>query len=414
MSTDAQVLVLGGGISGCLVAAGLADQALRVAIVEQRPSLMMGASRWNDGKVHLGYTFTGSPSMRTTELMQDGSAAFVDGLERALGERVPAQWWASGVTYIVDNDTLVDAETLWRRAQQVARRHDERAKRDPGMRHYLAGQPPLERLDRLSAEGETRQRGVIAAWRTPERHISTRPVADQLAKATIARDVDVIHGEVVGVTAGSAGWQVALRDASTVRAPVVVNCLWENRVVIDQHVRRDDEPTSIRYKRALFGSAVGSLAGLSSSTRILGPYGDVVLYTNGDAYLSWYPAGLVARSDDGSPPSVPEPNTPTETEAILDGLGLPATVLDETGADWELQGGFVVAWGHGDIDREDSPLHERHRPAVLEVRPGFISVDTGKYTLAPLLAGRAVERALRACADVSHTAGQRNPVVARG
>ena len=49
----------------------------------------------------------------------------------------------------------------------------------------------------------------------------------------------------------------------------------------------------------------------------------------------------------------------------------------------------VVAHGRGDIDRIDSPLHERDRPQVTESRPGFLSVDTGKYTLGPLMALRA-------------------------
>jgi len=43
----------------------------------------------------------------------------------------------------------------------------------------------------------------------------------------------------------------------------------------------------------------------------------------------------------------------------------------------------------------DSPLHERYRPDVEELRPGYISVDTGKLTLGPLMATRAVELARR-------------------
>ena len=50
LTTDAQVIVLGGGLSGCLVAAGLHDRGVDVAIVEQHPELMSAASRWNDGR----------------------------------------------------------------------------------------------------------------------------------------------------------------------------------------------------------------------------------------------------------------------------------------------------------------------------------------------------------------------------
>jgi hypothetical protein len=203
------------------------------------------------------------------------------------------------------------------------------------------------------------------------------------------------------------GWLVGLADDRSLGCAVVVNCLWENRVIIDRQVRPSDEPTSIRYKRALFGSNVRSLASVASSTRVLGPYGDIAIYGNGDAYLSWYPAGLAARSDDGVPPPVPPTDPQTVTDATLAGLGLPRTLTTEVGASWELQGGFVVAWGRGDIDEAGSPLHERHRPGVHEVAPGFLSVDTGKYTLAPLLAGRAVEQTLSSLKSSGRRANHR-------
>ena len=399
MPFDSQVLILGGGLSGCLIAAGLADRGVRVSIVEQRDGLMSAASRWNDGKIHLGYTFTGTSSIATAALMQEGGAVFLDGMERALGTAIPEEWFGTGVVYLVDHASMVDADVLWDRAKRVGRRHDEQALSDPGMRRYLEGQPRLERLPVELAAMLTRQGDIAAAWRTPERHLATGRVADALAAAVLARGVEVVRGAVAAVKPAGPGWRVALADGAELSAPVVVNCLWENRAVIDKTVRPSCEPLSIRYKRALFGRGVTAVDGVASSTRILGPYGDVVAYGNGDAYLSWYPAGLVAKSDDGSPPSVPMPRIPEEADAILAGLGLAAETLEDPGADWQLRGGYVVAWGYGDIDRIDSPLHERHRPAVAELEPGFISVDTGKYTLGPLLATRAAavaDQALRA------------------
>ena len=396
---DAQILVLGGGVSGCLTAAYLTDHGVRVAIVEQHGQLMSAASRWNDGKIHLGYTFAGAPSPATARLLLAGSATFIEGLERALGETLPDQWFGNGVTYLVDAGSMVDAETLWQRTQRVARLHSEMAERHPGLRRYLDGQLPLERLPLDQAEAETRQSGIIAAWRTPERHISSVSVADRLAEAVSARSIDIIQGRVVGVAASSSGWRVSLSDGHSLVAPIVVNCLWEGRAMLDRDLCPSTEPTSIRYKRALFGAGVTNLAGLASSTRILGPYGDIAIYANGHAYLSWYPAGLVARSDSGIPPAVPEPDDGLVTHATLAGLGLAAEVLEDPGSKWQVQGGFIVAWGHGDIDKPDSPLHERHRPGVFEVAPGFISVDTGKYTLGPLLAERATERVLKVLAS---------------
>jgi hypothetical protein len=78
-------------------------------------------------------------------------------------------------------------------------------------------------------------------------------------------------------------------------------------------------------------------------------------------------------------------------EGTLHGLGLPPGLLDDPTGTWELGGGYVVAYGSGDIDTKDSPLHSRDRAGARELRPGFVSVDTGKYTLGPLMARRAAE-----------------------
>ena len=57
--------------------------------------------------------------------------------------------------------------------------------------------------------------------------------------------------------------------------------------------------------------------------------------------------------------------------------------------------GIITAWGATDIDDPGSGLHARH-----EVGPwaaeGWISVDTGKLTTAPLFAQRAAALAVEA------------------
>jgi hypothetical protein len=275
------------------------------------------------------------------------------------------------------------------------------------MRHAIDGQPDLARfdgtlqsLDLAEAQGETGQRSFAAAWRTPERHISTSQVARAVRASVADRDIGVALGRITGVADdGAQGWQIALADGSTLRARAVVNALWENRAVMDRDVAPEtvSEHVSIRYRFGLFGSNAG-LQGLTPSTRILGKFGDVALFPNGDAQLSWYPAGLSARTDSGIPPAVPSLDSALVTEQTLAGLGLPAGTLAAPGSTWQINGGFVVAAGGGDIDQQISPLHARDRIGVRHLRPGFVSVDTGKYTMGPLFAHRAasvVEERLR-------------------
>lgn len=387
---------MGGGIAGCLTACLLADADVRVLLIEQDARLMNGASRWNDGKVHLGYTFTGTSSLATASLLLQGAAAFFPTLERVTGGRLPPDALGRPVVYLVDRGSMVGAETLWGRAratEDLARRALDGL---PGLDAYPGlRQRHLERLDADQAEVLAGQTGVVAAWRTPEVHVAARVVADTIVAAVEARPVDVLHGRVMAVEACGDDWVVRTDGGEELRAPAVVNATWEGRSVLDRQVEPSPGPVSIRYKYALFGQGVRSVDRIEPSTRILGRYGDILAHPNGDAYLSWYPACLAARSDDGVAPVLPPLDRDGLVQRILEGLGLGQEVLQDTGAHWQVQGGYVVAYGYGDIDRDDSPLHERDRPGVTELRPGFITVDTGKYTLGPLMARRAADMALR-------------------
>jgi len=393
--TDAQVAVLGGGISGCMTACLLADQGIRVIIVEQQDTLVSGASLWNDGKIHLGYTFTGTPSLSTARLMQDGAAVFLPTLERVTGSPLASDAFGRPVMYIVDRGSMVDPDVLWGRAEAIAGLLQDSVAQRPGLAAFAAGRDLLVRVPPDRATEMTGQGGLAAAWLTTELHCSTRVIAEDLRSAVRARDITVLRGRVTGVQAHGDIWRVTMAGHHTLDVQVVVNSTWENRTVIDRYVQQVGAPVSIRYKYGVFGRAVRSLDHITPSTRILGRFGDITTYPNGDAYLSWYPAGLAARSDDGCPPAIPPMDASRITAETLAGLGMHASVLEDAGATWQIHGGYVVAHGHGDIDRVDSLLHERDRPRVTELRPGFLSVDTGKYTLGPLMACHATAAALR-------------------
>lgn len=402
--SDVEVAILGGGISGCLTACLLADQGVRVLIVEQRDALVAGASRWNDGKIHLGYTYTGRPSLATAARMQEGAAEFLPTLERVLEGRVSDDVFGDPVTYLVDRHSMVEAGVLWERARDVAGLLGASMARLPRLLAFTERASPgasaplgslLERIDPEQAMEETGQIDVVAAWRTTEVHVATQSIADAIENAVRERGIPVMRLRVSHVAEAGRGWRVWSEAEHGVDADVVINSTWENRWVIDQSVQTSRDPISIRYKLALFGRGARALRAMRPSTRILGGYGDVATYRNGDAYLSWYPAGLIGRSDDGVPPDLRTVDALEVTSKTLRGLGLPPTMLEEPGASWRVAGGYVVAHGHGDIDDPDSPLHERYRPSITEIRPGYLSVDTGKYTLGPLMAMRASAMARR-------------------
>jgi hypothetical protein len=196
---------------------------------------------------------------------------------------------------------------------------------------------------------------------------------------------------VQGVTSTGASWT---RDAD-----LVVNCLWEGRLAIDAQMgllpRR---PWVYRLKCRLMGRLPGRLEALPSLTLMCGPFGDIVNYANREAYLSWYPACLLGWSADVTVPAAWEQMSrgkvrPEEVRAIIDASqdafehiapGLRDTVIES------VAGGVIFSWGETDIDDLASELHRRDDigPAWHD---GYITVNTGKLTSAPLFAQRIVD-----------------------
>jgi hypothetical protein len=103
-----------------------------------------------------------------------------------------------------------------------------------------------------------------------------------------------------------------------------------------------------------------------SATIVLGPFRDTASYSNGVRYLSWYPAGVVARSNDIEPPEIPstlgESNGRALAAAIASGLGrvMPSTLCFGDGmvSGPVVRGGWIFAWGSTDIDDPSSRFHQ--------------------------------------------------------
>jgi hypothetical protein len=179
----------------------------------------------------------------------------------------------------------------------------------------------------------------------------------------------------------------------------VVNALWDGRLAIDATLGlRPSRPWMHRFKYGIrFRPPTGAWP-LPTIAIMLGPFGELVVYDRGAAYLNWYPTCLEAISQEISPPDWPpipaEPRRArivTETLRAMAEIVIPLRGLDPGSLrDCTVRGGVIVAWGHTDIDDPASELHQRHDIGVTS-RGRYHSVDPGKLTMAPYFA--------RVCAD---------------
>jgi len=387
---DTEVLIVGGGISGCLVACELHDAGFDVLIVDKNEDLISESSRWNEGKIHLGYTYLGLPSLQTARLMMEGASLFVDKIEQITGCLLADSWWTRRMIYLVDSNSLVPSEDLWIRAQKVTALLKDMARRKPGLRRYISTEKALRRISTKTVMEETRQNGFTDAWETSEKSIDPFQIACLIRHAVSERGIPKVKARVTGFSRQDNYW-CTHTNHQKLTSNWVVNASWESRAWLDKQIKDDAEPICIRYKCALFGRGAADFAKRRPTSRILGPYGDITPYQNGAFYLSWYPVNLVSISETGMAPKIGIIDENKMKHDTLEALGLNGSDLGIPIEDIGVRGGYIVAYGHGDIDTMSSALHDRSRPSVKLLHPGYISIDTGKYSLGPYMASQAVQ-----------------------
>lgn len=405
-------LVLGSGIQGCCTALALARRGWSVRLLDRTPLPWSATSLRGEGKIHLGYVYANEPDRRTATTMLDGAFSFSGLLDRWTDGCI--DWAAVRSTpflYGVLPDTMVDAGAL---AEHYAWVDGEVARRLSAGETYagLSSLRPAGLLDDHRSHGLTD--GVAAGFATDEVAVHPRLLRSHVLDALARHGVQFVGSSTVtAVERLSGGFRVVCRPtpaeragsgatATAHRADLVVNCLWEGRLLIDESFGIDTvRPCSYRLKFGLHGAIdARDTDALHSTTFVLGPFGDVVRFPGGRVYLSWYPECMTDwRVGTAIPPTwypaIAGGAASAERERIvrgsLEAVAALAPAVGRLRVD-DVAAGVVVAWGSTDIDDRDSELHRRYEIGV-QNHDGYVSIDTGKLTMAPYFANVAAEAA---------------------
>ena len=399
-SRHLDVVVLGAGIQGVCVTLALAAAGHRVTIVDAAEDCLRRTSVRNEGKIHLGLVYANDPSGRTAELMLDGACAFADLIEGWIGHPLP---WASlssrPFTYAVLEDSLLSADALF---DAYTRLDSNFAARDRA--HYLGTAPERlwREIDLRDLRSQFAPGAITAAAATAEVALDTQGLAEELRAALHAHPgVETRYGHTVrSADRTPTGFRVGGTRVDgepwSLESPVVVNCLWGNRIALDAHLGiAPSRPWVYRLKYRVLGRLPAELEDLPSLTLVLGRFGDIVVHPGRPTYLSWYPACLAGWASSPAPPEDwadacagrdDRAEARHLARATLAGLADIVPAL----ADFEVEtidAGIIAAWGTTDIDDPESELHERFDIGV-HAHDGWYSIDTGKYTTAPLFAAK--------------------------
>lgn len=393
-----RIAILGAGIMGASTALFLARGGAHVTLFDAAPAPLAGASRWNEGKIHLGHLYAADPSLGTAGRLLSGGLAFKRLTERLIGGSIDQAVSVADDLYLVHRSSVVDAEAAGHYYDAVT----ALAAAHPDAANYLT---PLhdaraQRLTRAELEAVCAPALITAGFRVPERSVSTGWIADRLVQALEAEPrIELrLNTVVTGVATGTHGLHgpltVCLGANTEGPFDAVVNALWEGRLGVDASVGLAPPATwSHRYRVSVFLRTARPVT-VPSAVVSTGPFGDAKNYNGRDLYLSWYPSGLLAEGHGVAPPGPPALDDVARARLADDVIMHLGTVLPWVASlqavteTRRVAGGWVYAEGRGPLDDARSTLHRRDRVGIR--REGrYVSVDTGKYSIAPWLA-RAV------------------------
>ena len=395
-----RVAVLGAGIMGSSVALFLARRGIQVTLIDGASEPFSGASRWNEGKIHLGYLYAGDPTLATARNVLRGGLTFRGLTEELIGCSLEEAITPHDDIYLIHRDSVATPEATAGYFEQVT----QQARTDPNASGYLAdvSHSHVHRLAQTELEEIANTDAIVAGFQVPERSVLTNWIANRFVGALAAEPrIELrLDTRVTGIRPSpkAAGrWLIESDHPIDGDFDVVVNALWHGRLAIDRAAGLEPEPGwSHRYRLSLFIHTATSVAA-PSAVVATGPFGDIKNYTGREFYLSWYEAGLLARGESVLPPRLPVLDEDAERKvasATIERLARHIPTAGEVAAnavEMKVRGGWVFAAGRGSLADPHATLHRRDAFGIRQ-RGTYISVDTGKYSSAPFLAREIANR----------------------
>ena len=229
------VAIIGAGLQGCCVALELVARGMEVDLFDRATAPMQGASRGNEGKIHLGYVYAKDFGLATARVMVRGAFHFDGFLRRHLDVNAPAAPCSTPFVYGVHRESQLGARDVADYFVAVDRLIAAEAANGTGD-EYL-GETHLQYSRPVAVERYFDPVQVAAAFQTAERAIGTLVLADAMTTRILADPRIVFHAghDVERVERiGSQRFRLACRDGDWISGyRHIVNASWASRLAID-------------------------------------------------------------------------------------------------------------------------------------------------------------------------------------
>jgi FAD dependent oxidoreductase len=400
-----RVAVLGAGFQGTCLALELALRGVDVDLYDRNDHPITQAGYANEGKIHLGFVYANDSTFETANLMLRGALAFAPAVYRWTACAVTMIGVSTSFDYVVHRTSMVSMETIAGHFAKVDKCVRELMRATGSTYLDIDERQPFFRVSPEKLDNLYDSTSAAAVFETREQSIDVIRLANIL-RERIADERRVTfrpHTVITGVRRVESGYEVSsMADGFSVHNIYrqVVNCLWDGKLKLDQSMGLFSKGQWLhRLKYGIRILLARDDVAIPSVTVLLGSYGDIVRFSDRFFYLSWYPACLAGLSADVSPPAWPRILSGDAAQTVIDrtiaGLArivVPLRALNGRSIQRAtIAGGIILAAGKTDIDDPNSGLHRRTFVGVCS-QEGYHSVNTGKYTLAPMFALEAADR----------------------
>ncbi len=392
------VVVLGAGIQGTLIALLLAQRGRRVSLIDKSTAMLKASSLNYEGRIHTGMLYAMDRSFHTAERLASDALAFAPTIERLLGRPIAWEQLRSEPSrYFVHRNSHLGADQLIEFWTRLETKFIEDLRDDPTL-SYVGLRP--NRLFSETAIPLNAAPGIITrAFETVEYcldQVKFNKIIEQAVLAHPLISVYLGHEVVAFENIEPSSCTFSARNPSGLvkqkSANLVVNCMWEARAIFDQAVGViENTEESLRLKYSLLINNNDYFRNLGSFILTHGAYGGIVVTPKSETVMiSWYPASIAGivpvqrLSDDWlkyCAGDLPEQMINKILEENLRGFRSIFPDFPELELTL-IKAGVIVADGLKDIDKTSSGFHQRNDYPIRR-KGAYVSVSTGKYGSAP-------------------------------
>ena len=395
---------MGSGIQGLCAAFALHVNGYDVQIIEKANEVFSRTSLHQEGRVHMGFTYALDRTGETGNMMMHSALNFSGAMEKWLGYID----WSSmlldkGYYLIHKQESLLSAQEVISYYDNLQHIYTQLTENDPNLSYF--GQRPkkiFHVLDDLP-KGVSDDH-VARAILTEERIIEMFKFKDILIENINKRKITVsTNSEVFAVKKMDRTFKVLVKDSSAIEreyeSDIVVNCLWNNRIKLDKTIGIETVGDPLyRFKVGLFGKIDNPLP---NCTIISGAFGNVSPRMDGDyAYISWHVDSMRGMTTDGTTPDeweeyfTKDPEQELQSEWVKRAIANMAEFVPQAIElkPTKLLPGIICSTGKTDIHDKQSRVHMRAEQMGIYQMGNYFSINTGKFSSAPLLADELIQR----------------------